>query len=107
MKRAYGEYVNVKLTDADLSKLKADFPADWQERIERLSTYMASTGKTYKNHLATIRNWGASRRRARERGQDIPSGGAILFFYTAQEDDTGGDYGEAQRRLPDGSGNAL
>lgn len=57
VKRAYGEYVNVKLTDADLSKLKADFPADWQERIERLSTYMASTGKTYKNHLATIRNW--------------------------------------------------
>lgn len=57
VKRAYGEYMNVKLTDADLSKLKADFPADWQERIERLSTYMASTGKTYKNHLATIRNW--------------------------------------------------
>lgn len=57
VKRAYGEYVNVKLTDADLSELKADFPADWQERIERLSTYMASTGKTYKNHLATIRNW--------------------------------------------------
>lgn len=65
VKRAYGEYVNVKLTDADLSKLKADFPADWQERIERLSTYMASTGKTYKNHLATIRSWA---RRDAERG---------------------------------------
>ena len=25
--------------------------------MERLSAYMASTGKTYKNHLATIRSW--------------------------------------------------
>ncbi|WP_243107212.1 hypothetical protein [Butyricicoccus sp. OF10-2] len=26
-------------------------------RVERLSEYMASTGKSYKNHLATIRSW--------------------------------------------------
>lgn len=53
----YGEYQNVLLSDEDIEKLKAEFPADWQERIERLSAYMASTGKRYKNHLATIRNW--------------------------------------------------
>lgn len=53
----YGEYSNVLLSDRDLAKLKAEFPNDWQERIERLSAYMASTGKSYKNHLATIRNW--------------------------------------------------
>lgn len=56
-KGTYGRYANVKLTDVDLSKLKTEFPADWQERIDRLSTYMDSTGKSYKNHLATIRNW--------------------------------------------------
>lgn len=56
-KRTYGRYGNVKLTDTDLSKLKDEFPDDWQERIDRLSTYMDSTGKSYKNHLATIRNW--------------------------------------------------
>lgn len=56
-KGTYGRYRNVKLTDTDLSKLKAEFPADWQERIDRLSTYMDSSGKSYKNHLATIRNW--------------------------------------------------
>ena len=56
-KGTYGCYGNVKLSDTDLSKLKAEFPADWQERIDRLSTYMDSTGKSYKNHLATIRNW--------------------------------------------------
>lgn len=53
----YGEYSNVLLSDADLTKLKSEFPNEWQERIERLSAYMASTGKSYKNHLATIRNW--------------------------------------------------
>ena len=53
----YGEYSNVLLSDTDLAKLKAEFPNDWQKRIERLSAYMASTGKSYKNHLATIRNW--------------------------------------------------
>ena len=52
----YGEYRNVLLTDEELDKLKAEF-SDWQHRIERLSAYMASTGKAYKNHLATIRNW--------------------------------------------------
>lgn len=53
----YGEYSNVLLSDTDLAKLKSEFPNEWRERIERLSAYMASTGKSYKNHLATIRNW--------------------------------------------------
>ena len=37
--------------------MKSEFPNDYQSRIERLSEYMASTGKIYKNHLATIRSW--------------------------------------------------
>lgn len=57
VRHKYGEYKNVLLTDQDMEKLQAEFASDWQERIERLSAYMASTGKTYKNHLATIRNW--------------------------------------------------
>lgn len=52
----YGEYANVLLTDEELEKLKAEYP-DWEERIERLSSYVASTGKSYKSHYATIRNW--------------------------------------------------
>ena len=56
VRHKYGEYMNVLLTDEDLDKVKAEFP-DWEARIERLSSYMASTGKSYKNHLATIRNW--------------------------------------------------
>ena len=52
----YGMYKNVLLSDDDLEKLKSEF-ADWEQRIERLSEYIASTGKSYKNHLATIRSW--------------------------------------------------
>lgn len=56
VKHKYGEYNNVLLTDDELEKLKDEY-IDWQERIERLSAYVASTGKTYKSHYATIRNW--------------------------------------------------
>ena len=56
VKHKYGEYQNVLLTDeehAKLQKLFHDLPA----RIERLSEYIASTGKKYKSHYATIRAW--------------------------------------------------
>lgn len=53
----YGLYENVLLSDEDYEKLKQEFPHDYSDRIERLSEYIASTGKKYKNHLATIRNW--------------------------------------------------
>ncbi len=55
-KHKHGEYNNVLLTDDELEKLKDEFP-DWEERIDRLSSYVASTGKSYKSHYATIRNW--------------------------------------------------
>ena len=55
-KHKYGEYKNVLLTDDELEKLKAEY-ADNLDRIERLSSYIASTGKAYKSHYATIRNW--------------------------------------------------
>lgn len=64
----YGRYNNVLLSDDDLKKLQSEFP-DWQARIERLSEYMESTGKSYKSHLATIRNWA---RKDTERRQAAP-----------------------------------
>lgn len=56
IRHKYGEYKNVLLSDEELSKLQAEIPC-WQEMIERLSSYMESSGKKYKNHLATMRNW--------------------------------------------------
>lgn len=57
IRHKYGSYKNVLLSDEDMAKVKNEFSSDYEDRIERLSEYMASTGKRYKNHLATIRNW--------------------------------------------------
>lgn len=57
IRHKYGAYNNVLLNDEELEKLKAEFPNDWKDRIEKVSEYCASTGKSYKNYLATIRNW--------------------------------------------------
>ncbi|EFF33043.1 hypothetical protein [Enterococcus faecium] len=57
IRHKYGEYKNVLLSEDQMEKLKTEFPNDYQERIERLSEYCESSGKTYKNYLATIRSW--------------------------------------------------
>jgi hypothetical protein len=57
IKHQYGEYGNVILSDDELAKLKEEYPDAWQRLIERLSGYIASTGKVYKSHLATMWNW--------------------------------------------------
>ena len=53
---AYGSYQNVFLTAEELSALQSEVP-HYQEYIEKLSRYMASSGKQYANHAATIRSW--------------------------------------------------
>ncbi|WP_317414519.1 phage replisome organizer N-terminal domain-containing protein [Holdemanella porci] len=53
----YGHYQNVFLTDEELADLQVSFPAVWEQYIEKLSEYMASTGKRYQSHAATIRRW--------------------------------------------------
>ena len=70
VKHKYGEYNNVLLTDDELSKLKTEY-SDFEDRIERLSSYIASTGKAYKSHYATIRNWA---RKDKEKQPATPSG---------------------------------
>jgi hypothetical protein len=44
-KNAFGEFKNVLLTNDELNKLKSRFSDDYGERIERLSSYIASSGK--------------------------------------------------------------
>ncbi len=78
----YGMYENVLLTDEDYQKLQEEFPHDYSERIERLSEYIASTGKKYKSHLATIRAW------ARKDVVQRPANrkGGNVFLEIAQEE---------------------
>lgn len=79
----YGEYGNVLLSDSELSSLQAEFPQDYQRRIERLSEYMASTGKSYKSHLATIRSW--ARRERRQAVSGTRTGGYSHDNYRCEE----------------------
>ena len=57
LSHTYGHYQNVFLTDEELADLQVSFPAVWEQYIEKLSEYMASTGKRYQSHAATIRRW--------------------------------------------------
>ena len=75
VKHKHGEYANVLLTDDELAKLRQQFPHDLPARIERLSEYIASTGKKYKSHYATIRSWAnkdKAQQAARPRGYGAP-----------------------------------
>ena len=65
IKRKYGTFENVLLTDDEYEKLKDRFN-DYEEKIERLSSYIASKGAKYKSHYATILNW------ARQDDKEIP-----------------------------------
>ncbi len=67
---AHGPYANVLLTADQLSTFQSEYPADWPRFIEELSGYMASTGKKYANHLATLRNW--ARRDVKPTGNHVP-----------------------------------
>ncbi|MCD8005868.1 MAG: replication initiator protein A [Oscillospiraceae bacterium] len=50
----YGCYQNVFLSGDEMDKLKADYPERYSEYINRLSTYMASSGRHYASHYAWL-----------------------------------------------------
>jgi hypothetical protein len=56
---SYGEFGNVKMTTAEFEKMVQAEGADRANAlIEELSSYLASSGKRYKSHYATLLNWG-------------------------------------------------
>ena len=86
----YGEFQNVRMTTAEFEKL---VQAEGAERanalIEELSSYLASSGKRYKSHYATLLNWG--RRKDKE---DTPK----QKFLTTEEISRR-NYEESKRQL--------
>ena len=54
---AYGRYHNVILSDTELDGLKTELPGKWEYYLDRLSCHIASTGKQYQSHAATIYKW--------------------------------------------------
>lgn len=57
IKEKFGEFENVLLSADELQKLKLKLGAETESYIERLSSYIASSGKKYKSHYATILSW--------------------------------------------------
>lgn len=52
-----GTFQNVFLADEDMSELQITMNSQLDNYIERLSAYIKSTGKNYKDHKATILSW--------------------------------------------------
>ena len=55
--RSKETFQNVFLKDEDIGELQIKMAGELDNYIERLSTYLQSTGKTYKDHKATILSW--------------------------------------------------
>ena len=104
-KKKYGEFHNVCLTDEELSKLQNAFP-DWEDRIERLSGYMSSTGKTYQSHYATILNWARSDKKKDPPKKTAPRSYDLEAYERMAEKEmnppeTAGDNEEIRKRMED------
>ena len=82
---AYGLYSNVFLTLEEYETLQAEFPNDYVKRINSLSNYIESTGKEYKNHLATIRNW-ASKEQDKQTQQGQACSNPFLLLAMQEEE---------------------
>ena len=56
-KHAYGIHNNVYLTEGEITDLINQYPTEYEDMIENLSTYMKSKGKYYNDHYETLMRW--------------------------------------------------
>lgn len=104
--KKYGEFSNVSLSDDELANLQTKFPTDWKDRIESLSAYMSSTGKTYKSHYATILNWARSDKKKDPPKKTAPRSYDLEAYERMVEKEmnppeTAGDNEEIRKRMED------
>lgn len=55
--KSYGTFNNVVLTDEKYTLLRIQLGKQFDNMIDKLSMYMKSTGKEYKDHYATLLSW--------------------------------------------------
>lgn len=56
-KHKYGTLAPIYLTDQEYQNLNKKYPHMIGDEIERLSEYIAQTGKEYQSHYATLLKW--------------------------------------------------
>ena len=76
---AYGRYQNVMLSGEEISELQSELSTKWNYYVEKLSEYIASTGRQYQSHAATIRRWAAEdmRRQSPQRDYSVKAGDTV------------------------------
>lgn len=68
----FGTFGNVKMTQQEHDKLFSDHPDLAEAAIEKLDSYIGSTGKSYKSHYMTMFSWVLDAVRD-ERGSSLPN----------------------------------
>lgn len=56
-KQTFGDFQNVQLTENEYARLSELYGTQLPQTISSLSSYMASTGKHYRSHYATLFRW--------------------------------------------------
>ncbi len=79
-----GKYNNVRLTLKEFETFKSHHQ-DWNNRIERLSYYMISSGKSYQNHFVTLEQWAKEDQAKAKAKQKAGSFDTDAFFNAALE----------------------
>ena len=77
---AYGKFYNIFLSDAELEGLKSELPGKWEYYINRLSAHIASSGRKYHNHAATIYKWAQE-----DIGKAAPRKGIPDYSYSEED----------------------
>ena len=77
---AYGKFNNVFLSDEEINGLKSELPDKWGYYIDRLSLHIASSGKQYNNHAATIYKWAQE-----DIGKAAPKKGMPDYSYSEED----------------------
>ena len=75
-----GKFNNILLSDAELDGLKKELPDKWEYYIDRLSLHIASSGKQYNNHAATIYKWAQE-----DVGKAVPKKGIPDYSYSEED----------------------
>lgn len=101
VKHKYGEFKHVLLADNDLTKLRETFGNEKVDyEIQQLDEYIENTGKSYKNHYLTIRNW--IKKDLANNNQSSVAKKSNQFNNFSQRDNM--DFDELEKRMIGGTG---
>ena len=101
IRHKYGEFKHVRLSDDDIIKLKETYGDELLNKyIKLLDEYIENTGKSYKNHYLTIRNW--IKKNLQKDKQSSGAKKSNQFNTFSQRDSM--DFDELEKRMTGGTG---